>query len=74
MIDRTDLDLRYAAHVERTARANQDGWMREASVGTGGTRKPAGAFLVALSRWIAGLLRRAERTEPATEQTVAEAR
>lgn len=28
MIDRTELDLRYAAHAARTARINREGWQR----------------------------------------------
>jgi hypothetical protein len=36
MIDRTDLDLRYAAHAARMARIDREGWQRSAP-----TRSPA---------------------------------
>ena len=41
MIDRTDLDLRYADHAARVARVDREGWLREEALPTG-ARRPRG--------------------------------
>jgi hypothetical protein len=50
VIDLTDLDLRYADHAVRVGRVGREGWMREASVPTGGSRTWGMATAVGLVR------------------------
>ncbi len=50
MINLTDLDLRYADHATRVARVGREGWLRETSVPTGGSRPRRAASVVGLMR------------------------
>ena len=65
MINRTDLDLRYADHAARVARVNHKGWLREEAFPTGERRPRGMATAVELmQRQIgAALIRAGERLQ-----------
>ena len=50
MLDRSDLDLRYAGHVAKVARANREGWHRRGLISAGTSRPSRGAAVVAWAR------------------------
>jgi len=50
VINLTDPNLRYEDHTARVARVGREGWIREASVPTGGTRTWGMATIVGLMR------------------------
>ena len=65
MIDRTDLDLRYADHAARVARVDREGWLREEALPIG-ERRPRGmaAAIELMRRQIgAALIRAGERLQ-----------
>ena len=49
MIDRTDIELRLAAHAATTARINERGWQRQRAATGRGARAALASALVALA-------------------------
>ena len=71
MIDRTDLDLRYAAHTARTARINREGWQRSDPTRTPGSGiRPAVTPTARMGRLVNWLLAASKATMRADQHPV----